>query len=124
MHRDDPVAFEYRPTGHGMAAEVPTGQYDPTGQGAVQAAEVRELVLPKTPAGQLVHTPAPTKLYFPAKQAVASGDVDPAGHEYPALQGPLQRGSVRPCEDPYLPGSQGPAHVVMFSATLFPYRPT
>ncbi len=49
-----------------------------------------------------MHTPAPTKLYFPAKQAVASGDVDPAGHAYPALQGPVQAGEMSPDVDPYL----------------------
>ena len=49
--------------------------------------------------------------------------VDPAGHTYRALQGPLQLEFVRPDTDPYRPASHGPLQLADVSPYVEPYRP-
>jgi hypothetical protein len=70
----------------------------------VHAAEVRASVLPYTPEGQGTHTPTPPTLYVPGVQADGVGEVDPAGHAYPAVHGPLQAGDATFDALPYRPG--------------------
>jgi hypothetical protein len=104
----DPAATRlYRPAGHGTAVpeEEPSGQaypavharlhsdvnpgvglYCPAAHGAVHAAVVKPVVLPKDPAGQAVHPPAPATLYLPVEHSEGVEDTDPAGQAYPAEQ--------------------------------------
>ncbi len=60
-------------------------------------------VLPYRPALQLLHDPAPDKLYFPTLHTAAVVVVDPATHAYPAVQFPLHDAVVRPVVAPYVP---------------------
>lgn len=76
----------------------------PPTQGPEHVAAVRPVAPPKSPAGQLVHTPAAPVLYCPTGQTEAVDDVDPLGHAYPALQGPEHVDVVRAVEDPNCPG--------------------
>jgi hypothetical protein len=70
-----------------------------------------------------VHTPAPTREYCPAWHSNAVALVDPAGHTYPAVQGPVHVDTVRPVPDPKKPASQGPVHVDTVMPVDDPYRP-
>ncbi len=50
--------------------------------------------------------------------------VDPAGHAYPALHGPLHDELGRPLAAPNLPTGHGPLHVATVMGAVPPYRPT
>jgi hypothetical protein len=78
---------------------------------------------PRTPAGQLMHTLAPTKLYRPVGQMLpaALDTVDAAGHAYPAAQSPLHVDTAKPCVLPNLPAGQS---VQLLAADVDEYRPT
>ena len=80
--------------------------YVPAGHGAVQEADARAGVAPYRPALQFVHTPDPLMLYLPTGQGDAVGDVEPAGHTYPAVQLPLQPAVPMPDTAPYRPALQ------------------
>ncbi len=115
---------------------LPAGHAYPAVQRPLQAAEGSPVVLPKVPAGQLVHVAAPAKLYRPVPHAEGVTDVDPAeqanlsaafqetkhamqrtvrsnhGQQqsaqvtYPAWQSPVQLATVIADVDPYLPPGQ------------------
>jgi len=78
----------------------------PAGHGAVHDADGKPAVAPYSPALQLVHTPAPPRLYVPAAQTMAKGVADPAGHAYPAAQIPVQYAVVQLGSEPYKPAGQ------------------
>jgi hypothetical protein len=61
---------------------------------------------PYKPALQVLHTLAPTRLYFPAGHTVAVALVEAAEHAYPALQGPLQLALGMADTVPYSPAAQ------------------
>ena len=65
---------------------------------------------PPLPAGQLMHTLAPTKLYRPTGQMfpAALDTVDAAGHAYPAAQSPLHVATDTPGVLPNLPATTNP----------------
>jgi hypothetical protein len=75
----------------------------PAGHGAVHDADGKPPVAPYSPALQLVHTPAPPRLYVPAGHTAAVAFVDPAGHQYPAVQFPVHAAEVMPIVEPYTP---------------------
>ena len=50
-----------------------------------------------------MHADAPVPLYCPAGQMEAVADVEPAGHEYPAVQSPVHAAVKRAVVDPNLP---------------------
>ena len=89
----------------------------------MHAADVDPGPLPKVPAGQLVHTPAPDTLYVPDPHTLTAGDVDPAGHQYPAVQLPEQLGDDRPVVAPKVPAGQGAVQAAIVSPVLAPYTP-
>jgi hypothetical protein len=60
-------------------------------------------VSPYSPALQLLHTPAPLKLYLPDPHTAAVGVVDPETHAYPAVQFPVHDALVSPDVAPYVP---------------------
>jgi hypothetical protein len=95
----------------------------PAGQGPEHADVVNPELLPYTPGSQGVHTPAPDKLKVPAGQMVAVGDVDPAGHAYPAVQTPLQLPEVTPDTAPNSPAGQGAVHALVFRPWVDPKEP-
>ena len=97
--------------------------YRPASHGPLQAAVVSPAALPYRPALQLVHSPAPAREYWPAGHSNVVGDVDPAGHAYPAAHGPSHVDTFHPDELPYRPASHGPVHVEVFVAFVAPYRP-
>jgi hypothetical protein len=94
----------------------PAGQAYPDVQGPVQAAVVRPVVVPKTPAGhgavhdavvrpcvepyrpaaQGMQDPDPAVAYCPARHWEAVALVDLAGQAYPAMQLPLHAADVKP----------------------------
>jgi hypothetical protein len=76
-----------------------------------------------TPAGQLMHTLAPPKLYRPTGQTLTAAfdNVDAAGHAYPAAQSPLHADTAKPCELPNLPAGQS---TQLLAAVVDEYRPT
>ncbi len=86
-----------------VALVEPAGHANPALQVALQAA-VRLVSLLHLPAAQSLHAPAPARLYLPAGHTDAVALVDPAGQKYPAVQGPLQAGSVSEEALPHLPG--------------------
>lgn len=49
----------------------------------------------------------PPTLYAPGTHAVADADVDPEGHAYPGVHGPLHPAVVSPALLPYRPAGQG-----------------
>ncbi len=69
----------------------------------VQVEVERPALLPNRPGSQLEQDTAPEPLYCPAGHWVTVGDVDPAGHVYPAVQSPVHDAVVRPVVEPYLP---------------------
>jgi hypothetical protein len=85
---------EYVPGGHwapaGDASVDPGGHRYPALHGPSQLGLVRPVPDPYRPMGQLLHAPAPSRLYCPGVQGTAEGDVDPAGQALPALQLPEQ----------------------------------
>ena len=80
--------------------------YVPAGHGPLHAADASAVVAPYRPALQFVHTPDPLMLYLPTGQGDAVGDVEPAGHTYPAVQLPLQPAVPMPDTAPYRPALQ------------------
>jgi hypothetical protein len=78
---------------------------------------------PYRPALQLLHEPAPVKLYRPVGHTAAVALVDPATHAYPALQLASHMGVVSPDMDPYRPAAQGPLQLALGMADTAPYRP-
>lgn len=54
---------------------------------------------------------------------MARGDVEPAGHAYPALQFPVHALETVPGTDPYRPAGQGPEHAGEGSPEVVPYVP-
>jgi hypothetical protein len=79
----------------------------PGSQGPLQVAVTIAAVAPYRPALQLVHTPAPARLYLPAGQTDAVGLLDPATQAHPAAHNPLQAAEVSPDTLPYRPAGQG-----------------
>ena len=71
----------------------------------------------------MLHPLEPATLYFPAGHTAAVGDVDPAGHAYPALHGPLHDDDCSPLVLPYRPPLHGPLHVTLFRPPELPYVP-
>ena len=61
---------------------------------------------PYWPAAHGVQALEPAKLYLPTGQGDAVGDVEPAGHTYPAVQLPLQPAVPMPDTAPYRPALQ------------------
>ena len=116
-HTDD-ADREYVPSGHMFDVELvlpeaqayPAGQVElvlpgwepknPPSHGPVQLGDVRAGVDPYVPGGHAVHVALPAKLYCPGGHATAVGVADPAGHTYPAVQGPLHTASVSPGDEP------------------------
>jgi hypothetical protein len=81
-----------------VALVDPAAHAFPAVQFPLQVAVFRPLVvtLNQVPAGQLLHDPAPARLYCPAGQIDTVELVDPAAHAYPGVQGPLQTAVLRP----------------------------
>ena len=79
------------------AEEAP---YRPSSHGPLHNALGVTLLLPNSPAGHAVHTPAPVNEYWPAAHGVAVELVEPSGQAYPALQLPLQPESASPARLP------------------------
>ena len=90
----NPALEPYRPPGQATGVDVPTGQYDPTGQSKLQlafnatvadhlpAAHCRHVLaaaLLYWPAEQLVHAPNAPRLKVPAGQTAAVALTEPAG---------------------------------------------
>jgi hypothetical protein len=84
-------------------ADVP---YRPAGHGPVHDEDVRPVASPYCPAGQLVHDDEPTGLNFPTGHIVTEALVDPTGHAYPALHGPLHVDTFILAVSPYRPARQ------------------
>ena len=101
-----------------VSAEV--DPYLPASQGPVQAAVGSPLTAPYRPALQLVHVPAPVKLYLPGGQMLAVGVVDPAAQAYPAVQFPLHADEFRPDTAPYLPAGHSPLHAARAMGAVAP----
>ena len=60
----------------------------------LQLALVSPELLPYTPAGHALHDPDPITLYVPTPHSTAVLLMEPAGHAYPALHGPVQSDDV------------------------------
>ncbi len=84
--------------------------YSPAGHKPVHAAVVMPVVFPYNPALQLLHDPAPAKLYVPNAHNTAVADTDPGGQAYPVVQAPLHVAVVCPTEEPYCPAGHKPVH--------------
>jgi hypothetical protein len=74
---------------HAAVLRPDTDPNVPAGHGAVHAAVGSAVVLPYSPALQLLQVPAPASEYVPTPQVTAVALTDPMGHAYPAVQGPL-----------------------------------
>ncbi len=79
---------------------------------------VRPCVAPYCPVGHRVQLPVPPMLYRPMAQMLAVGEVDPAGHEYPGLQGPTQLLLVCPPTSPYCPELHCPVQELVVAPLL------
>jgi hypothetical protein len=101
----------------------PTGQVYPAAQGPEHRADGSAELAPYTPAGHAVQAAAPIKLYDPAAQATAVGDIEPTGQIYPAAQGPEQSALVKPGTLPNAPAEHKPVHEEEVSPALLPYLP-
>ncbi len=88
---------------HVAAVSAVLEPYSPAGHSPLQAGVVRAAEAPKVPSGQSAHTPAPLSLYLPGGHCTAVALVDPAGHEYPAVQLPLHWVVFNPLVAPNLP---------------------
>lgn len=75
------------------------------------------------PAPQSVQTVAEAPLNFPAGHGFAIWDEVPAGHAYPARQGPVHCAVVSPSPRPYRPFAQGPLHAADGSPVVDPNVP-
>jgi hypothetical protein len=64
----------------------------PGAQGPLQAGEASPVALPKRPWGQLMQEAEPEGAYVPTAHSCVVGDVEFAGHAYPAEQLPEQAG--------------------------------
>jgi len=89
-----------------VLTEEPPAPKRPASHGPVQVEVERPALLPNRPGSQLEQDTAPEPLYCPAGHWVTVGDVDPAGHVYPAVQSPVHDAVVRPVVEPYLPAGQ------------------
>ncbi len=91
LEKRDPGGQKYpeshAPT-HWLVVWAPVSPYRPGAHCPLQAAVVRPAVDPNRPAAQSVQVLAPARAYCPAAHCTAVGDVDPAGHAYPAVQLP------------------------------------
>jgi hypothetical protein len=110
------VALPNRPVAHTLQLTAPGREYVPAGQtdavalvepGAhaypavhmpLQAAVFKPAVvaLNQVPAGQLLHDPAPARLYRPGGHIDAVALVEPTGHTYPAVHRPLHTAEFKP----------------------------
>ncbi len=90
-----PVVAPKLPAEQGAGALLPATQKEPTGQGESHAVP-RALSGEYVPATQSEHTAAPVGEYLPGGHTLTVGVVDPAGQEYPGLQGPVQVGEDSP----------------------------
>ncbi len=113
------------PAGHidAVLDTDPTTQKNPAVQGPEQALDGRAAVAPYRPALQFVHTPDPAALKVPGLHMLVVGDIDPAGHAYPAVQLPEHSDDARPDVAPYLPASHGPLQLAVTSPAVDPYSP-
>jgi hypothetical protein len=138
---DPAPSTEYCPASHMMVVglTLPPGHAYPALHGPVQSAVVSPPldpyrpglhtplqpldtspdVAPYLPALQLLHDPAPVRLYVPEEHTDAVLDVDPAAHAYPALHSPEHAADVRPSDDPKVPAG----HSVHTPAPDTLYRP-
>ena len=91
---------------------------EPALQGPLQNAVDKPSLDPYKPAAQLVHTPAPGKLYVPTAHIDAVAFVDPDAHANPASQTPEHDDDVRPIASPYTPAGHG-VHTLL-SVTYMP----
>ena len=64
-------------------------------------------VAPNCPTAQAVHVDAPALLNCPKGHTDAVASVDPAGHEYPAVQFPLHADVFIAGVAPYCPAAHG-----------------
>ena len=101
----------------------PGGQTKPSAHGPLHAGVLRPTLSPYVPPGQLVHVPAPAKLYCPMGHNCTVGEVDPMGHAYPAVQWPVHVGDVSPGSEPKRPGRHGAVHVACVRPGREPYWP-
>ena len=115
----------YVPTPHVIvvALTLPDGHAKPALQFPLQLAFVSPDDAPNTPAGHVVHTPAPTPLYCPAAHIAAVAFVLPAAHACPALQFPLHAALVRAGVAPNVPAGHGPLHAALVKPETLPYVP-
>jgi hypothetical protein len=99
-------ALEYSPVGHSdiVALVDPATQKYPALQLPLHTAVAKTAVEPKRPGGQRLHAPALPRLYRPALQGSTVGEVEPAGHAYPAVQFPMQ--DEEPVVEEYRPAAQ------------------
>lgn len=74
--------------------------YRPAGQSAVHVEFGSLTVSPYFPAGHGVHSPSPPGLNVPGPQLTAVAFVDPTGHAYPALHGPVHDDEFKPAMAP------------------------
>ena len=89
----------------------------------LQKDDVSNGVAPYRPKVQLVHTPLPPALNCPGPQGTAVELVEPDGHAYPGVHGPLQRDDVKPAAAPYRPASHGPLQFDDAIPTVEAYLP-
>jgi hypothetical protein len=115
----------YLPTPHNSAVALvdPAAHAYPAVHGPVHVAVVEPDDDPYSPAGHVVHTPAPPTLYVPAPHSTTVALVDPAGHAYPAAHAPSQAEDTAPALEPNRPAGQGPVHATDVTAAESPYRP-
>ncbi len=96
------------------SALEPSGHAYPAVQLLLHAAAVGRLF--QVPAGQLVQTAAPTKLYVPTGHCCSYWDVAPAGQKKPAAQLPVHAELGEPREDePYRPAPQVIHRVIRYA---------
>ena len=69
----------------------------------MHAAVGSPVLLPYSPALQLLQEPAPASEYLPTLQIAAVGVTDPATHAYPAVYSPLHAALGRPVVAPNVP---------------------
>jgi hypothetical protein len=98
----------YLPKGHMNAVEFtePMPHLYPALHTPEHVALDNPVVEPYSPAAQLVHDPAPAKLYVPSEHMAAVELVDPAAQLYPAVHTPVHVAVMRPALAPYVPELQ------------------
>jgi hypothetical protein len=105
----EPAGQEYPGEHKPLQAAVvkpPKDPYEPAVHKPLQSAVVNPARDPYRPMAQLVHDPAPCKLYDPGGHMIAVALADPSGHLYPAGHSPEHADVLSPGDAPYSPTAQ------------------